>query len=434
MKIINIKNEDLKVICSVELEDSEWSELIAKEKEKAAKNVKVPGFRKGKVPLNEAIKHVDMTSILTKSANKAIHETVQKLEKNPELEKIQSDVYPVPNVEISNKFDEKSLSFDVTYWKMPKVTIDDYKKLKVDIKKVIISDEQVQQEIDQLLAREKMLTKKENGTIEKGDQANFDFTGYVDGKEFPGGKAEKFDLEIGSGQFIPGFEDQMIGLKEGDEKEISVKFPKDYHAKDMAGKDAIFKIKIHEVSKVSKPELNEELIKNLNLPDKNIKTPNDLKKFLKENMQKYYEQQAYETNIPLINKAIYDHAKYNEIPQIMIDDEAKEIRHQLDSRLAQMGIKFNDFLKMTNKDEKIINDELLVQAKQNCVVYGALDDIIKKEKLTVSDKDVEERLSMIAKGYNKDLEEIKKIVNVDTLKESLLHEEALLKLIEWNAK
>lgn len=434
MKVNGIKNEDQKIVCSIELEKSEWADIIKKEKTKAAKNITIPGFRKGKVPESEAIKHVKVETILMDAANKAINNSIKELENNEKLKKIDVEVYPTPTVEIGKKFDENEFSFNVVYWELPKITIDKYKELKVSLETKKVTDEDVQKEIDAILAREKMLSKKENGVIAKGDQATFDFTGSVDGKEFPGGKAEKYELEIGSNQFIPGFEEQMVGMKIGEEKDITVTFPKDYHAKELKGKEAVFKIKIHEVNTISKPKLDENIIKSLNLPDKDVKTPEQFKKFLKENMEKFFEQQAYEKNIPAINKAIFDQAKYENIPQIMIDDEKKEIEHQFKIKLEQMGVKVDDFLKMTGKSKQDIDKELDMQAKQNVVVYGALDYIIKKENLKLDDKTLQERYESLAKGYNKKVDEIKSLINEETLKESLLHESALLKLIEWNSK
>ncbi len=441
MKVTNIKEEKEKIVCSVELESKEWADTIKKEKEKAAKSVNVPGFRKGKAPLAEAMKHINTQAILMDAANKAIDEAVKKLDDEPKLKKIETEVYPTPTVEIGDKFSEQEFNFNVVYYVVPEITIDNYKKLGVDLKVQEVTDEMVNQEIDGILAKEKMLTKKENGTIAKGDQANFDFCGKVDGVAFPGGTAEKFDLEIGSGQFIPGFEDQMIGMKVGEEKDLKVTFPKEYHAENLAGKEAIFTVKVHEVNEVKKPELNEEIIKNLQLPDADVKTPAQFKKFLKENMEKYFEQRAYETNLPLVNKAIYENAKVDgkpvkdaKIPEIMINEEKKEIARQFEMKLQQMGVKFEDFLKMVGKNKEDIDKELDEQARQNVVVYGALDYIIEKEKISISDKVIDERYEAIAKGYGKKVEEVKKLINQDALKESLEHEDALLKIMEWNKK
>ncbi len=439
MKITDIKEEKEKVVCSIEMDSKEWASTIKKEKEKAAKKVKVPGFRAGKAPLAEAIKHVNIQAILLDAANNAIEETVKKLDNEEKLKKIDKEVFPTPSVEIGDKFDENEFAFKVVYYVVPSITIDNYKKLGVELKVEKVTDKMVDSEIDAILAKERMLSKKADGKIAKGNSATFDFCGKVDGVAFPGGTAEKFELEIGSGQFIPGFEDQMIGMKVGEEKDLKVTFPKEYHAENLAGKEAIFTVKVHEVNEINKPELNEDIIKGLNLPDKEVKTPAQFKKFLKENMEKYFEQRAYETNLPLVNKAIYDNAKVDgkaikdaKIPEIMINEEKKEISRQFGLKLEQMGVKLEDFLKMVGKTKEDINNELETQAKQNVVVYGALDYIIDKEKITVSDKTIDERYEAIAKGYGKKVEEVKKLIEPEVLKESLVHEDALLKIMEWN--
>lgn len=434
MQIKKIDKKEDKVICSIEIEPKTWADTITKFRLKAAKNVKLSGFRNGKVPQEVALKSVPAESVLVEAANHVINETIKEMDGNPKVKSIDADVFPTPTVEIAKDFSEKEIAFDIIYWIMPKVEIKDYKDLKINVISTEVSDKELKAEIDNLLAREKMLTEKSSKVLSKGDQATFDFTGFIDGKEFPGGKAEKYELEIGSGNFIPGFEDQMVGFKVGDEKEVKVAFPSDYHAKEMAGKKAVFKIKIHAVHTISKPALDEDFIKALKLPNKEIKTVAEFKSFLKENMQNYKKQQAYEQNITVLNNAIFEHAKYKNIPEVIIEDEMKQVEQQFNQKIQEMKFKIDDFLTMTGKSKEDFKKEIHEQAKKNVVVYGALDDIIAKEKIKIDDKTIESRYALLAQTYKKSEAEIKKLIEKEYLIEALTHEKVILELLEWNSK
>lgn len=434
MQIKKIDKKEDKVVCSIEIEPKVWTETITKFRLKNAKNVKLSGFRKGKVPQEVALKSVSAESVLGEAANHVINETIKAMDSNAKVKAVDADVFPTPTVEIGKSFSEKEITFDIIYWIMPKVDIKDYKDLNINVISTEVTDKEVNTEIDNLLAREKMLTEKTSKVLAKGDQATFDFTGFIDGKEFPGGKAEKYDLEIGSGNFIPGFEDQMVGFKVGDEKEVKVTFPTDYHAKEMAGKKAVFKIKLHAVNTISKPALDETFIKNLKLPNKDIKTVAQFKTFLKENMQNYKKQQAYEQNITVLNNALFEHSKYKTIPEVIIEDEMKQVEQQFKQKIQEMKFKLEDFLAMTGKSKEDFTKEIHEQAKKNVIVYAALDNIIAKEKIKADEKTIAERYTLLAQTYKKPEAEIKKLIEKEYLIEALAHEKVITKLLEWNSK
>ncbi|MGL4951822.1 MAG: trigger factor, partial [Mycoplasma sp.] len=203
MKISKIEQLSNKVVCKIEVESNEWASTIENERKKAAKNVKVDGFRKGKVPPQVALKMVSPESVLIDAANTIINGSIKLVDKDEEINKLDAQVFPQPTVEVGKKFSTTEIEFDIVYWVMPKVSIENYKKLGVEIPTAKVTKEEVEAQIEEMLNREKMLSKKE-GSISKGDQVKFDFVGSVDGVEFPGGKAENYELEIGSGQFIPG--------------------------------------------------------------------------------------------------------------------------------------------------------------------------------------------------------------------------------------
>lgn len=431
---MKIQKTETKVIFNINIEKTIWQNEILKERKLAAKKIKIPGYRPGKVPEEIALKNIKAESVLIDAANKLINSTIKNLDQQEEYKAIDLEVYPTPSVEIGKNFSVDELSFDISYWMIPKVTIDNYKSLKVELVTPTVDDKEVEAEINQILEKEKMLSDKKGDVIEKGDLVNFDFHGFIDGIEFPGGKAEKYDLEIGSNQFIPGFEEQMIGVKKGEQKDVTVTFPKDYHAKEMAGKKAVFKIKVHNIKTVSKPTLNEAIIKELKLPDQTIKTPEQFKVFLKENILNYKKQQTNEQNLTQINAAIVKDAKYGEIPQVMIDDEKKEVAEQFLRKLKELNMDKPSFMKMAGYDEKSFDAQMEESAKTNIIVFSAIDHIIKEEKIIVTDAEIEERYTLLSKAHGRPVEEIKKYIDFETIKDALLHEKALLKLIEWNSK
>ncbi|MGL4952134.1 MAG: trigger factor, partial [Mycoplasma sp.] len=262
----------------------------------------------------------------------------------------------------------------------------------------------------------------------------FDFVGSVDGVEFPGGKAENYELEIGSGQFIPGFEEQMIGLNVGDEKELNVTFPKEYHSEDLAGKDSIFKVKIHEINSISKPKLDDAFVKSLKIEDDKIKTPKDLKELIEKSLLSEKNRELTQSNLSIINEAIVKNAKYDEIPQIIIDEEKKELKRNFMERITQMNFKFDDFLKMTGQSQEEFENQMDESAKTSIIVQSAIEYIGDKEKITADESKIEEQYKLIADAHNKSIEEIKKAIDLETLKLAIQREEVITKLMEWNSK
>ncbi len=431
MNIKEIKKEEDKVVIKIVSSGEEWKKAIDKEMKNACANLKIDGFRKGKVPISEAKKHLNMANILSNAANKAINNGVLEIDNDQKVKNLDVEVYPSPSVNVTD-INESELVYDATYWINPKITIDNYKNLDVNIKTAEASNEEIDNEINALMNREKMLVPLANSKIENGHQVEFDFVGFIDGKEFPGGKAEKYKLEIGSKQFIPGFEEAMIGLKVGDEKDINISFPKTYHAKDLAGKPVTFKVKIHNINKVEKPVLDDKFVKSLKF--NNVNTVDELRNFLANQIIAIKKQQFNQENIVQINKAIFNNSKYKTIPLVMIEDEKSKIYQQYQQQLQQMKLKEDDFLKMVHKTKAQIQEELTQQAKSNIVVYGALDYIIQKEKIDTNEKEIKERYDLISKSYNTPIEKIKKSIDEEAIEEIILHEKALLKIIEWNTK
>ncbi len=425
MKVIKSEIKDKQLMMTVAVDQKDWKAAIDKEVNKASKNVKVNGFRPGKAPKAEVLKHLNMPEILMHAATIVANGTLKDVLDSKEYEDAKINSYPTPALDIT-KISETELELVYTFYEFPEATVGDYTKMKVDIITPTVTDKEVDEEINRLLSREKMFSKKD-GAIAKGDVAIFDFEGYIDGEQFPGGTAEKYELEIGSETFIPGFEDQMIGLKAG-----HLSFPKDYHARDFAGKEVIFKVKVHEVKSVTMPKLDDAFVKSLKIGE--IKDVKGLKDYIKTNIFRFKTQDANEKNVMAINKALVGITKMTEIPQIIIDDEARKIRTQLNQRLSQMNIKLEDYAKMTGKTMDDFNKEILEQAKNNIIVYGALDKISEKEKVEVTDKELNAKYEELATIYRAPVEEIKKSLDKDLLSELLLNELTIQKIISYYLK
>jgi len=283
---VTVKNEKSTMFATVKIEKEEWLQAQDKAYLKLGNNVEVNGFRKGKAPLDQLKKHINVANMLETAADSMLDAAYAKVieEKKPEIAGRPAADYKKLTL------DELEIVFSIPLY--PVFDLPQYKDLEVTKEKVSVKAEEVNNRLAQLQQQFAEVAVKEDGVIAKGDVVNFDFEGFVDGVAFEGGKAEKFDLEIGSGKFIPGFEDQMIGLKKGEAKDIQVKFPENY-AKELAGKDATFKLKINEVSVKKIPELNDELALDANI--EGVSTLEELKKHINEGIRfiHHYEQRLF---------------------------------------------------------------------------------------------------------------------------------------------
>ena len=273
------------------------------------------------------------------------------------------------------------------------------------------------------------LISVEDRPVEKGDIAVIDFEGSIDGVPFEGGKAEKHELEIGSNTFIPGFEDQIIGMKLDEEKDITVTFPEDYFSKELAGKPAVFKVKLHEIKKKELPKMDDEFAKDVSEFD----TLEELKNSIKEKMQKTNEQRAeYETEEAAIN-AVCDNVEV-EIPSGMIDSEVENMMKDVEQRLQYQGLTLQQYFMLSGKTEAQVKDEMKEQAEKAVKSRLVIEAIIKEEDIKPEEKEVEEKLKEMAKNYGKTEEEMLKNEYVKEYIENNMKFEKAIKFIVDNAK
>ena len=369
--------------------------------QKIADQANIPGFRKGKAPRaiiempygNEAVKQEAFEIV----ANKAYSEALD-----------QEKLIPVsdPKVEESTFEEGKDMELTIKVTLKPEPELGEYKGLHVEKKEVEVTDEQVDAQIKDMMGRDaKMVVAEEGAVIEKGDFAIIDFAGTVDGEPFSGGEGKGYPLEVGSNSFIPGFEDQLVGLSKGDSTDVEVTFPEDYFVKDLAGKEAIFKVNIQDVKRKELPELNDEYVASKT----DFKTVEELRANYKERMQKAAEANAKaEYEHELIDLAVAN-AKFS-VPEIMIEDKISQMVEEMKMSLESRKMSLDMYMQYTGLDMAKIRENQRPVAEENVKTDLVLDAIAKAEDIQVDMADVDAEIAAISAQHGASPEEVKKII------------------------
>ena len=423
-KVEKTKNAN-EVKLNVTIEAAKFDEAIKKVYFKSAKYFNIPGFRKGKAPMNIVEKYYGKEIFYEDAFNEVVPEELEKAVEENKLE-----VVSRPDIDVTQIGKGQDLIFTAVFQTKPEAELGKYKGVEIKKIEYKVTDEDVEHELGHMQEHNSRLISVEDRPVEKGDIANINFEGFVDDVAFEGGKAENHDLEIGSNTFIPGFEDQIIGMKIGEEKDIKVKFPEEYFSKDLAGKDATFKVKVNEIKKKELPTLDDEFAKDVSEFD----TIAELKESIKEKQQKQNDERAkYETQDAVI-KAVCENMKV-EIPSGMIETETENMLKDMEQRLAYQGLKLDQYLQMMGKTKEEMQKEYEPQAIEAIKSRLALEAVIKAEKIEVADIDIDEKMKEMAKNYGKENdEEFLNNENVrNYIKQGLESEKAIEFLVE-NAK
>lgn len=423
-KVEKTKNAN-EVKLEITVEAEKFEEAIKKVYFKSAKYFNIPGFRKGKAPMQIVEKYYGKEIFYEDAFNEVAGDALEEAVKENKLE-----VVSRPDIDVTQIEKGKDLIFTAIMQTKPEAELGKYKGIEIKKIEYNVTDEDIEHELGHMQEHNSRLISIEDRPVESGDIATIDFEGFVDGKAFEGGKAEGHELEIGSNTFIPGFEDQVIGMRIDEEKDIQVKFPDEYFSKDLAGKDATFKVKVHEIKKKELPELDDEFAKDVSEFD----TLKELKESIKEKQQKQNDEKAkYETQEAVI-KAVCEDMKV-EIPSGMIETEIDNMLKDIEQRLSYQGLKLDQYLQMMGKTEEDMRKEYEPQAIEGIKSRLALEAVIKAEKIEAEDKEVDEKLKEMAKNYGKENdEEFLKNENVrNYIKEGLASEKAMDFLVE-NAK
>ena len=423
-KVEKTKNAN-EVKLEITVKAEKFDEAIKKVYFKSAKYFNIPGFRKGKAPMNIVEKYYGKEIFYEDAFNEVAGEALDEAVKENKLE-----VVSRPDIEVTQIEKGKDLIFTAIMQTKPEAELGKYKGIEIKKIEYNVSDEDIEHELGHMQEHNSRLITIEDRPVEKGDIATIDFEGFVDGKAFEGGKAEEHDLEIGSNTFIPGFEDQVIGMKIDEEKDINVKFPDEYFSKDLAGKDATFKVKVHEIKKKELPKLDDEFAKDVSEFD----TLKELKEDIKNKQQKQNEEKAkYETQDAVI-KALCENVKVD-IPSGMVEMEIDNMIKDIEQRLSYQGLKLEQYLQMMGKTNEDMRKEYEPQAIEGIKSRLALEAVIKAEKIEATDKEIDEKMKEMAKNYGKeDDKEFLKNENVrNYIKQGIESEKAIDFLLE-NAK
>ena len=423
-KVEKTKNAN-EVKLNVTIEAEKFDEAIKKVYFKSAKYFNIPGFRKGKAPMNIVEKYYGKEIFYEDAFNEVVPEELEKAVEENKLE-----VVSRPDIDVTQIGKGQDLIFTAVFQTKPEAELGKYKGVEIKKIEYKVTDEDVEHELGHMQEHNSRLLSVEDRPVEKGDIANINFEGFVDGMAFEGGKAENHDLEIGSNTFIPGFEDQIIGMNIDEEKDIQVKFPEEYFSKDLAGKDATFKVKVNEIKKKELPVLDDEFAKDVSEFD----TLKELKDSIKKKQQKQNDERAkYETQDAVI-KAVCENVKVD-IPSGMVETETENMLKDMEQRLAYQGLKLDQYLQMMGKTKEEMQKEYEPQAIEAIKSRLALEAVIKAEKIEVAEIDIDEKIKEMAKNYGKENdEEFLKNENVrNYIKQGLESEKAIEFLVE-NAK
>ena len=423
-KLEKTKNAN-EVKLEITVEAEKFDEAIKKVYFKSAKYFNIPGFRKGKAPMQIVEKYYGKEIFFEDAFNEVAGDALEEAVEENKLE-----VVSRPDIDVTQIEKGKDLIFEAIMQTKPEVKLGKYKGIEIKKVEYNVTDEDIEHELGHMQEHNSRLISIEDRPVESGDIATIDFEGFADGKAFEGGKAEGHELEIGSNSFIPGFEDQVIGMKIEEEKDIQVKFPEEYFSKDLAGKDATFKVKVHEIKKKELPELDDEFAKDVSEFD----TLKELKESIKEKQQKQNDEKAkYETQEAII-KAVCEDIQV-EIPSGMVESEIDNMLKDIEQRLFYQGLKLEQYLQMMGKTEEEMKKEYEPQAIEGIKSRLALEAVIKAEKIEATDEEIDEKLKEMAKNYGKENdEEFLKNENVrNYLKQGLASEKAIDFLVE-NAK
>ena len=393
------KNKNVKEI-TIKIEGKEWEDALDKAFEKANKKVKIDGFRQGKAPKEVFIKNYGEESLFMDAADLVLQPAYQKmLDENKDVE-----IVAQPEVALKS-ISKDGVEFVFTITTKPEVKLGKYKKLGVKKEKVEVTKEEIESALNETLNRYAENVVKE-GKVENGDIAIIDFEGFKDGVAFEGGKGENYSLTIGSNTFIPGFEDQIIGMSKDEEKDINVTFPEDYHSEDLKGQKVVFKVKVNEIKTTKIPELDKDFFEDLAM--EGIDSKESLEKQLEENIKAHKEQHAEDHYIDELLKKGIENMEVD-IPEAMINEELDRMIRQYEENLKMQGLTLQQFYQFTNSDEAALKDQMKEEAEKRVASRLLLEAIKVEEKIEIADDEAKKEAEELAKKYNMEKDEFLKL-------------------------
>lgn len=389
---------------------------------KVSKEVSIPGFRKGKVPRQMFEKRFGVESLYQDALDillpKAYTEAVNEADINP---------VDQPEVDIEQMEKGKDLIFTAKVIVEPEVKLGEYKGLEAEELDTEVTEEDVQKEIDNMLEAHADMVVKEDGKVEEGDVVNLDFDGYVDGEQFEGGQAEGYELEIGSGSFIPGFEDQVVGMGAEEEKDVNVTFPEEYHAEELAGKEATFKVKVNSIKSKEIPELDDDLVKEL---DQDVETVDALKEKLEKDLKEAKENEADVTMKEQLIEQAAENAEID-VPEAMVKTETDRMLQEFEQRLSQQGINMEMYQQLSGQDENALREQMKDDAQKRVRTNLVLKQIAVDEDIEVTEADMDKELEKMSEQFGIGVEDIKSTLgDLSMLQDDLKVQKAIDVLVD----
>lgn len=412
-------------VLTVEVPAEEVNGALDKAFKKVVKEINVPGFRKGKMPRQMFEKRFGVESLYQDALDFILPDAYANAVE-------EAGINPVdrPEIDIEKLEKNEPLVFTAKVIVKPEVELGEYKGLEVSKEDTDVTDEEIEQQLKESQERMAELTVKEDGQVENGDTAVIDFEGFVDGEAFEGGAGNDYSLEIGSNSFIPGFEEQLVGAKTGEQKDVEVTFPEEYHAEELAGKSATFKVTVNEVKAKELPELNDEFAKEL---DEEVEGLDALRTKMKENL-KAEKENASETQMrdQLVQKAAENSTV--EIPQAMIDSEIDRMMQDFEQRLSQQGMNKELYFQFSGQDEDALREQMKADAETRVRVSLTLEAIAKAENMEVTSEDIDKELEKMAGQFNMDAEQIKTALGGTEMLENDIRMQNTVEFLVANAK
>lgn len=391
------KKEGNQGLLTVTVPKEEVDKGLDKAFKKVVKQINVPGFRKGKMPRPLFEQRFGVESLYQDALDFILPEAYGNAVEEAEINPVDR-----PEIDVTQMEKGKELIFEATVTVEPEVELGDYKGLSIEKQDREVTDEEFNQAIEDAVSRQAELTVKE-GEIAEGDVVNINFDGYVDGEVFEGGQAEGYDLEIGSGSFIPGFEEQLIGLKANDSKDVVVTFPEEYHAEELAGKEATFKCEVNEVKSKEIPELDDELAQEL---DESVSTVDEYKEKLRKDLEEAKVNQAEATEKEEAITKATDNAKVD-IPEAMVNTELDRMMQEFEQRISQQGLNLELYYQFSGQSEEELKAQMKEDAEKRVKTNLTLRAIADAENIEVSDADVEAEFAKMSEQFGLSVEDIK---------------------------
>lgn len=395
------------LICTVDGE--KWEKAQTKAFDKIAKTVEIEGFRKGKAPKRLIEKQVAQQQVWMEAAEALAQETLEA-----GIEEHNLWVIARPELAI-DEMDGEKVTYRFIITVKPEIKLGEYKGLEYKVEETEVTEDEISAELSKIQENFAELIVKE-GNVENGDTAVIDFEGFKDGVAFEGGKGENYPLEIGSGSFIPGFEEQLIGMNVDEEREINVTFPENYGSSELAGQPAVFKVKVHEIKTRSLPELDDELAKDVNIPE--VDTLEQLKAYIKEQMGAQRKAQAENAAMEAMLAQLSDVAEV-EIPDVMIEQEAEDMVNDYARRVQQQGIDFNQFLQITGQTAETLKEQMKEDAAKRVKSRLSLEEVVRLEQLNATEEEIEKEYSDIAAAYKMEVEQVKEYIAPENIQYDL---------------